>query len=202
MDEVIFDRYAPVLGEKLGYFVESGAFDGVRESKGKIFEEFLGWSGISVEPFPGYFQQLVFNRPNSLKMNCALSSTNGSRELRQVVHPKLGNVFGNGSLSHTREHQSPLDKNGCALTQLEVPTITCDTLVETCGLPRVDLLSLDVEGHESEVLKGMVKKRYRPGLICVETGCDADGMLDQQLSSMGYRKHSQYQVNSFYLRVA
>ena len=202
VDQVIFDRYGEYLGDQPGYFVESGAFDGVTESNCKFFEESLDWKGINVEPFPGHYRKLIENRPTSVNMNCALSSGHGSHRFTHVVHPELGDAFGNGSLQHTPEHRKLLNDNGCEFEHIEVPTMTYDTLVEFGGIPRVDLLSLDVEGHESEVLKGMVKKRYRPRLICIEMGHDKASDLDDQLLSMGYRQDSEYLVNSFYLRAA
>jgi len=202
VDKVIFERYAELLGEQPGYFIESGAFDGITESNCYFFEEALGWKGGNVEPFPHHFKKLVRNRPHAVNMNCALSADNGVHRFTHVAHPTHGDDFGNGSLSHKSDHKRLLHKNGCTFHHLDVTTMTYDTLVESAGLPRVDLLSLDVEGHEGEVLKGMRKKRYRPRLLCIETGHDEDGELHAQLDAMGYRKDSEYLVNSFYLRAA
>ncbi len=202
VDQFIYTRYGWILNGGPGFFLESGAFDGVTESNCKFLEESLGWQGINVEPFPHHFEKLVVNRPESLNFNCALSSTNGVRPFTHVIHPKLGDDFGNGSLSHTSEHRDQLREKGCEFRVLEVPTVTYDALLESSGLPRVDLFSLDVEGHELEVLKGIVKEQFRPRLICIETGHDASGLLHDKLRSMGYEKDCEYQVNSFYLKAA
>jgi FkbM family methyltransferase len=202
VDQVIYQRYSRLFGRRPGYFIESGAFDGVTESNCKFLEESLGWSGINVEPFPHHYQKLQRNRPQAININCALSSANGVQEFTHVVHPKLGDDFGNGSLSHTDEHQQILQKEGCQFRKLQVPTITYDTLVADSGLPRIDLLSLDVEGHEVEVLRGMQDERFLPRLICIETGHDRQRHIDEQLRAMGYRRDGEYLVNSFYLRAA
>jgi FkbM family methyltransferase len=202
VDQVIYQRYQKLLSRRPGYYMESGAFDGVTESNCKFLEESLGWLGINVEPFPHHFQKLQRNRPKSLNMNCALSSINGTHEFTHVVHPRLGDDFGNGSLCHTSEHQDNLKQQGCEFRTLKVPTMTYDALVAQSGFPRIDLLSLDVEGHEIEVLKGMQEERFLPQLICIETGHDRDRKIDDRLREMGYEYDGEYLVNSFYVRAA
>jgi FkbM family methyltransferase len=202
VDQVIFERYKDVLKYERGYFVESGAFDGVTESNCKFLEESLGWRGINVEPFPHHYRKLIRNRPFALNFNCALSSQNGTQSFTHVAHPTHGDDFGNGSLSHTSHHQQLLRQQGCIFRTLTVPTMTFDKLVETAGIPRVDLLSLDVEGHESQVLEGMQNEEFYPRIICIETGHDRDRVIDRRLREMGYIKDGEYLVNSFYCRAA
>jgi Methyltransferase FkbM domain len=42
-------------------------------------------------------------------------------------------------------------------------------LLDELGIERVDFFSLDVEGFELEVLKGLDLRRHRPKLILIET---------------------------------
>jgi len=46
---------------------------------------------------------------------------------------------------------------------LRVPAITLNTILNKHKLIKVDLLSLDVEGYEVEVLKGIDFDKYKPG---------------------------------------
>ena len=52
---------------------------------------------------------------------------------------------------------------------IDVPGRPLSRLLDEAGLPRVDLFSLDVEGYECEVLKGLDISRHRPRYILVET---------------------------------
>ncbi len=52
--------------------------------------------------------------------------------------------------------------------ELQVPTITLDDLLERNGVKHIDFLSIDVEGHQKEVLDGFDLQRWRPALVCVE----------------------------------
>ncbi len=202
VDQVIYERYRWLMDEGPGYFMESGAYDGVTESNCKFLEESLGWQGINVEPVPHHFSKLMRNRPESINVHCALSSATGVKRFRHVVHPQLGDNFGNGSLSHTEGHEQALKEQGCKFVEFEVPTMTYDEVLESAGVPRMDLLSLDVEGHELEVLQGMHRPEFLPRLICIETGHDRTGVIHDQLIKMNYIKDGEYLVNSFYRRAA
>jgi FkbM family methyltransferase len=202
VDQVLFERYGEELGGEPGYFVESGAFDGQTECNCKFLEESLGWTGVNVEPFPHHFRKLVRNRPRSINWNCALSSHIGRQTFHHVAHPRLGDDFGNGSLAHTPEHKAALRQDGCTFHDIDVPILTYDAVVRASGLPRVDLFSLDVEGHELAVLDGMHDPALLPRLLCVETGHDRDQAIHWRLTEMGFVKDGEYLVNSFYRRAA
>ena len=50
----------------------------------------------------------------------------------------------------------------------EVPARTLSSIIEEAGGPPIDLLSLDVEGHEAQALAGLDLTRHAPGWILVE----------------------------------
>jgi FkbM family methyltransferase len=74
---------------------------------------------------------------------------------------------------------------------LRVRLRSLDSLVAECGLARVDLIKIDVEGHERQVLDGAaaVLQRCRPVLV-IETGHEAEGdrpAIRDRLCGIGYR---------------
>ena len=154
VDQFIYERY--FIGRKTrGVLIECGAFDGITECSGNFFEETLDWACVNVEPYPPAFAKLVVNRPKSTNINLALSSTSTSVEFTAVVHPVFGEDCNNGSISHTARHRQDLDNIGCSYRTYRVATTTYSELVSKLKLVTIDLLVLDVEGHEPEVLKGM-----------------------------------------------
>lgn len=52
--------------------------------------------------------------------------------------------------------------------EVEVPARTLSSLLDDCAISALDLLSLDVEGFETEALKGLDLARHRPAFVLVE----------------------------------
>jgi FkbM family methyltransferase len=74
---------------------------------------------------------------------------------------------------------------------LQVPLRSLDSLAAEHNLTRLDLIKVDVEGHERKVLDGAaaILGRYRPVLV-VETGHEADedrAAIHDRLTGFGYR---------------
>jgi FkbM family methyltransferase len=199
VDCFIFDRYFPDRSIR-GICVESGAFDGVTESSCKFFEETMGWQSYNIEPMPNAFERLIANRPKSKNYNFAFSDRCGTATFRQVSHPELGLHFGNSSLSHTELHLKDLRDRGCQFDEIEVPTITWREWVAQEKIPFVDLLVLDVEGHELQVIEGMVASPVLPDIICVEIGHLDFGRIRQGLAGRGYVYDVTSHVNAYFIR--
>ena len=49
-----------------------------------------------------------------------------------------------------------------------MPTITLNDLLRAEGISKIDLLSIDIELHEPQALKGFDIKRFKPSLVCIE----------------------------------
>lgn len=198
VDEFIFERYFRDTNIK-GFFVECGAFDGLLESSCKFFEETCGWDGLNLEPAPAVFERLEANRPSSRNLKLALSSSSGTAQFRHAISPLIGEVFGNGSLSHNEEHLKDLKERGCTFVDFEVQTITWSELMEREDVPEVDLFVLDVEGHELDVIEGMHGAKTLPKLICVEFGHIGFSKLRVALSALGYEYDIHSTANAFFI---
>ena len=61
------------IGYKNGIFLEVGANNGMSQSNTYIYEKFIGWKGICIEP-SSRFDDLVKNRTNSDCFKVALVS--------------------------------------------------------------------------------------------------------------------------------
>jgi len=75
-------------------------------------------------------------------------------------------------------HSRKLDHHGIDFSGSELVQVdTLDEYCHTCGVERIDLLKLDVEGHELSVLKGAAQmfKRLAIGMVSFEFGgCNID----------------------------
>lgn len=171
-DEFIHKRYFQT--KRSGVSIECGAFDGLTESGAYFFEREMGWTSINIEAYPLIYDRLCQNRPNSINISIALSNNVGVTTFKHAVHPRLGENFGNGSISHKEEHIQDLIGQNCTFTDHKVKVDTYkNVLNEVMTLPNmrgksIDLLILDVEGNELNVIEGMDGSEYLPKVLCIE----------------------------------
>jgi FkbM family methyltransferase len=188
VDQVLNERL--IQGCRGGFFIECGAFDGVADSNCKFLEESLGWRGINVEASPTLYEQLKKNRPNCMNVWAALSDREGTASF--TTSYREGREIGLGSVI---PEAVPTHEAGKAIS---VPTITYLTLLLMNGVTKVDLFSLDIEGHELTVLRHMLwGDLYLPELMVVEHGHVGEAPLDACVSSR-YDLLFRYVNNSFY----
>lgn len=199
VDQFIFERYFRDIGIK-GVFVECGAFDGLMECSCKFFEESMSWKGYNIEPVPWVYKRLCENRPASININRALSDKSGLATFQAVDHPTFGKECTNGSLAHTNAHRSLLQEGGCSFIPVEVSLMSWRDFVQQYNLARVDLLVLDVEGHELSVIEGMRGCEVLPDLICIEVGHLDFEEIRNQLGVLGYIYDISSHVNAFFVK--
>jgi FkbM family methyltransferase len=200
VDQFIFQRYFPDLSIG-GTFVECGAFDGELECSCKYFEEYMGWRGYNLEPVPWLFDALKRNRPRSCNLNLALSNKNGSASFKTVLHPRFGRECTNGSLQHAASHQQLLIDAGCTFEEITVETITWKDLVAAQGISRVDLLVLDVEGHEGAVIEGMSGCEVLPDIFCIEFGHVGFDVIRRRVEALGYEYDVTSHANAYFVKL-
>ncbi|MGN6491230.1 MAG: FkbM family methyltransferase [Agriterribacter sp.] len=97
--------------------------------------------------------------PKIAKLLQFTSFANGGRF--EVMQSAISNKRGEAIMTIT-EHQlggGTIQPNEIASgkSQIAVPTLTIDELVKEKGLPRVDIMKIDVEGVEPEVFEGMIE---------------------------------------------
>lgn len=138
-----------------GVFIELGANNGLTQSNTAFFEFHRGWKGILIEPSVSAYTECVKNRPNSMCVNAACVSNEYSAP--HVNGDFNGNLM--SSVNGTRLHNNQL--NQCS-------AITLERVLDTRYISHIDFLSLDVEGYELEVLRGLNLNKYRPTFMLIE----------------------------------
>ena len=151
-------------GRRDGFFVEVGAYDGVVLSN-TFFLESIGWRGVLVEPIPEKAARCRENRPLAKVVECAAVSPDTSSEISFDV-VEGGEVYSTSAMSSG--HAARLAGYGLTSRRIDVAAKTLDSILEEAGLPRVDYVSIDVEGGELHVLRGFDLQRWHPAVVMVE----------------------------------
>jgi FkbM family methyltransferase len=176
-------KLRPFCSHRRGFFVEAGANDGVVQSNTLYYERYRGWSGLLVEPIPALAARCRRNRPRSIVESCALVAFDYPESTVRMTYCDLMSVV-RGAMKSPEEEQDHV-RTGAAVQgiepyALEAPARTLTSVLDQHVVPEIDLLSLDVEGYEANVLRGLDFDRYRPALMLVETRyrTDIDALLD------------------------
>ena len=81
---------------------------------------------------------------------------------------------------------------------ITVPAATLNSLLEKTSRD-VDFISIDVEGTEMDVLRGLDLRTYRPRALVVEANDPAEGRrMQQHLRRFGYRLARTIRQNLFF----
>ena len=67
------------------------------------------------------------------------------------------------------------------------------------NIRKIDFISIDTEGTELDVLKGLDFSRYNVTLLVVENNYN-DKEIEDFMMSKGYRKDRRYKINDFYIK--
>jgi len=143
--------------KKNGVYIELGALDGVLYSNTKFYEDSLNWKGILIEPHPEKFKLLQINRPNNFLFNNLVSCHKEPLEFRYFVdcHAAVSGVENTLSQLHFDmffDSDNALNKS-LPQNKIFIKPVSLTEIVKETNIKHIDLLSLDVEGHEYEVLQ-------------------------------------------------
>lgn len=158
-EDVLLDRCFP--RGKAGFYIDVGASDPSTASVTRHFYD-LGWHGINVEPTTTSFERLQAERRRDVNLNVAVSDRSG--EILFHEFPGWDSGVSTASEANATRHRdaglTSHDRTVAALTLAEI----CEAYVEG----PIDFLSVDVEGHEQQVLEGADFTRWRPRVVLVE----------------------------------
>ena len=191
-----------LLGKKKeGLVIEVGAFDGIHLSNSYSFSQ-LGWKSICIEPNPEIFEYLKLNRLNSININKAIVGDENIKEI-DFYKEEIGVL--SGCKYDEDDIKSRYKNRGISYKEpdkLKVKAITLNALFEEFNLDEIDVLSIDVEGFELEVLKGLNLNRYNVNLFIIEanTIIEKQKILNYFKNKTNYIYVGENKQNLFFLR--
>lgn len=159
--------------KKPGFFIEAGANDGITQSNTFLLEKEFGWKGLLIEPSKLAFENCKKIRTNSKVYNyCLVSEDYDSKCI-------FGDFDGNLMSSVQGDRLSRKQLN-------LVPATTLQSLLDVNFINHVDFFSLDTEGYELNVLKGIDFNRVSIKKILIEVYEKDKKEIFSFLKELGY----------------
>jgi FkbM family methyltransferase len=187
-------------GKRKGVCVEVGANNGVDGSTSLHFEE-LGWDCILIEPNPTLCRELRARRKARL-FECAASSESGKAILHVAIGAEQSHAV--SALGDARKPAQILKEHGFKTAPVEVAIRRLDDILdEARPTGGIDFISIDVEGHELELLKGFSLDRWRPSILIIEDNSPVwESAVADYLGAQGYVRFRRTGVNDWYAHIS
>lgn len=217
-DKVIRQKYFNNFEYK-GTMVEVGGATPDFISMSRHFK-INGWRTIIVEPIPEFAQK--HREFGNEVYEYAASSENKNDVIfnkinwvNQFGHPLTFESFSALSISPAHlQHEGyqngisdllnydhPINVN-CnrkpILTEIKVQVRRLDFILSEAKINTVDILSIDVEGHELEVINGINLEQYKPKVIVIENFGRQEKYINH-MTSVGYKLDNEVEYNQIYI---
>lgn len=177
MDKIIISNNYSMKG----YYLEIGGNDGITQSNTYCLSR-KGWSGLLVEPNHKNYKLCKYFRPNDKVVNSACVSFDQKKHYIYLSDDDL-----ESSQLHLTEHDEVYI----------APANTLNSILIKQGAPKfINFFSLDVEGAELDVLKGLDFDNYSFGLILIEVRNDVN-QVRELLEKNGYKFREKFSHHDY-----
>jgi FkbM family methyltransferase len=157
-DYIVYENF--FKNKKDGFFCDIGGNHPLKLNNTKYFEE-LGWHGIAFEPLP-HMTKLWSEHRKAKLFPFALSDNEG-----EVIFTVVKDETGwEDMLSFVKETGEV--EPGFQTYEIKVQTRIFKDIMKEENITHIDYLSLDVEGHELNVLKGIDFKKLKINVLTIE----------------------------------
>lgn len=217
-DKIIRNRYFGDFGYK-GVIVEVGGATPDFISMSRHFK-LNGWRTIIVEPIPEFAQKHreFGNEVYEYAASCVNRNDvpfNKINWVNQENNPITFESFSALSVSQTHlqregyqngvsdllNHNHPINVN-CnrkpILTEIKVQVRRLDYIFSEAKIDNIDILSIDVEGHELEVIDGINFRSHKPKVIVIENFGRSEKYVNH-MKSVGYKLDFEVEYNQIYI---
>jgi hypothetical protein len=177
-----------------GFYVDLGCHHPMRFSNTAMLYK-IGWRGINIDANKSNIKLFNVFRRRDINISALVSE---HIEKHKYYYFKDGAL--NGILSNSRvEFLESL--NYVNIRSENILTTTLNDLLSNYDIPNkaIDLLNIDIEGHDFQALKSIDLNYYNVKVILIETGQDHND-IKRYLDKFNYRLHKKVDRNSFFIK--
>lgn len=143
-----------------GFYIDVGCQHPVMNNNTYLLYK-KGWNGINIDLDKKNIDLFSFYRKRDLNINVAISSREDERDLFFYHDKSAINTLEKSVANYQKAQVKKIKK---------VKTKTLNSIIENSKFNNltIDFVSIDVEGHELEVIKGFDLKKYKPKVVIIE----------------------------------
>lgn len=185
-----------ILGDRQGFYVDVGCNHPVRCSNTFFFYR-RGWSGLCIDANERLIDLYSGARPRDRAVCAVISSEPRDLVFTEFADDRISSVDADHVRAWNATHPVTAERS--------VRAVSLQSLLDKTGAPkRFDLLSIDVEGHDLDVLLSIDLGVYRPTLIVVEMhGFDLEAPdanpIYRHLAEAGYQMVGYAVMNGYFV---
>jgi FkbM family methyltransferase len=179
------------------FFVQIGANDGVIYDPIYRYVKQHPWRGILVEPVGYYFQKLKENyrdNPRLVFENLAISDRDEVRDFYRIREgidylPQWCDGLGTFHREVLLSHRWAIPEIDDYVVTEQVRCVSLVNLLAKHAVEKLDLLSIDTEGHDHAILQQIDFDKIKPSLILYEhqyIGAADRAGWEEKLHGLGY----------------
>ena len=156
-EDIIIDY---ILDKPKGFYIDVGCHHPVKISKTyRLYKK--GWTGLNIDANPNLIKEFRRIRPRDISRCDAISNIKEERTFYEFHQDAVSTI----NQSVLEEWKMKWDLK----SERTVDTKTLNQILEEENISRpIDLLSIDVEGHDYQVLSSMDLSKHKPYLIIIE----------------------------------
>ena len=189
-EDVIIDK---LLNNKdTGFYIDVGAYDSWVGSNTRRFYG-RGWRGLNIEPEKERYEKISSDRKYDINVHIGAGDKKGELTFF-VMSPKQLSTFSEivakrriaGGFKLTKKEKVPVD------------TVS-NIYLKFAKDKEIDFMSIDTEGYEYVVLKGIDWAVLKPRVLCIEkTEKEMRAKIDDFLLGVGYDKVAETVSNDIF----
>ena len=148
-----------IFKKKNGFYIDVGCNHPVYNNNTFLLHK-KGWKGVNIDIDLKSIELFNIFRKEDFNINVAASSKEGVLEYINF-HEK----------SPINKIKDDYVKSAVPFREIKkINSLTLDSIIENSPFKdkKIDFISIDVEGHELEVIKGLNLQKYKPSIIVIE----------------------------------